>query len=331
MCKKDVNYYMVRTRDIIDDAVNIGWGKVDLSVQTDFINIENKFIEEYSKNDCPTSRGRKINQIKRFMNIKDGDIIIVPYYNCVRIAVAKYKFYDGGEFGNKLKVNFFKDKSNTIISVPRLELSEKFQRRLRVRGCTVADYNEFAEEIDKISSKDGYSYVSEIEEKFEEGIKQFKKSLLELIRKGDTHLSGGGIGLENLIKELLEIDGYYVSKTYKAEFKDSIADADIVVQKSDYIMGETQILIQVKHHDGITGVHALNQLLEIENGKEYVYNQRVLVTSAQVEEIVKTEAEKNNIRIIEGDELVDWIYDDLQHLSEITRIKLGISSVPQFI
>ncbi|MBQ7134517.1 MAG: restriction endonuclease [Ruminococcus sp.] len=328
---ENTKYYMVRTHDISDNYINIGWGKVNLvDHNSDFDKLKKQICDIYLNGFIATSAGRTLNQIKRFIDIKPYDIIVVPHGNSIRIATVKNKLYKNNEFGNIIEVEFYKDKNGNIKSVPRNELTEKLQRRLRVRGCTVANYQEFSEEIKKIASTEDYSFKNDIDTQIENKIEQFKHELLNRIQTGETHLQGGGIGLENLIKELLEIDGYGDVKIIPKNKYSGIADADIIAHKNDILIGDTYTLIQVKHHNGITDKHGLEQLISINNGEEYYYDYKVLITSGELADSTRKLAEENDIKYLQGIDLVNWIYDDLNKLSRDTKIKLGISVAPAY-
>lgn len=332
MNTKNINYYMVRTHDISDNYINVGWGKVNLTNYiTNFEAITEQICNIYLRNSSAISIGKTLNQIKRFIDIKKDDVIVVPYGNSIKIATVKNKLYKNTEFGNIIEVDFNKDKNGNIQSISRTDLTEKLQRRLRVRGCTIANYQEFAEEIIRVSSTDNYSYTSDVEVQIEKDIRQFKTNLLKRIREGETHLQGGGVGLEKLIQELLEIDGYDKVKIIAKNKYEGMADADIIAHKSDILIGDTFTLIQVKHHNGITDKHGIEQLIKINNGEEYYYDYKVLITSAELTDETKHYADENDIKVIQGNDLIDWIYDDLDKLSQTTRVKLGVSVVPKFI
>lgn len=328
------NYFMVRTKEIVkensnSDIINVGWGRVDLS-KAKFEEINNQIKEEYLLSKCAIQVGRELNQIKRFMNIRGGDIIITPFGSSIMIAVAKCKYHENNEFGNKLVVEFYKDKNGCNLNIPRNELSEKFQRRLRVRGTTVADYQEFASEINKIINSENYQFFTEISVAINSDTDKFKENLLYNIRNGNTHLQTGGIGLEKLVRELVEIDGYDARINAKTAFTGK-ADADITAEKTDYLFGDIKVLIQVKHHTGLSDDYGINQLKLIKESGLYDFDYLVFVTSAKISDENRNLAEKVDIKVIDGDELINWIYDDIDKLSDDTLYELGISTTPHLI
>ena len=87
---------------------------------------------------------KKLNEVKRFKLIKDGDYILVPYYNYVVIAEAtseeKYSDEDKSQdLSNQKIVRYRLVDDNERLMIPRNELSEGLKRRIRVRGSTVSN------------------------------------------------------------------------------------------------------------------------------------------------------------------------------------------------
>jgi restriction system protein len=89
----------------------------------------------------------------------------------------------------------------------------------------------------------------------------------------------------------------------------------------------------VKHHYGKTGSWGQKQLEEIRflDQEEYTDCHLALVTSGKVNPSDKERAKNNNITIIDGEELVDWIFDSLSRLSAETKTSLGISEIPHVL
>jgi restriction system protein len=323
-------YYLVRTeREFVNrERIAIGWSWIDF---TQYDNA-NEIIAKIGKH-----IGRSANQIKRFVGVKQGDIVIVPLYKSVAIGIATdTKLYSSEDErkdrSNQIAVEFFK-RDNKPIIIPRDIFSEKFQRRLRVQGMTVNSLDEFKDEIEKIisglNSGEIVSWNDRVIEETEKLANTFKANLLKNIQHGKINLQAGGVGLENLVKELLEIDGYTARVLGKRDFK-SFADADVVASKSDSIL-ETKLLIQVKHHRGIANNWGIQQLREIRNQDkgEYSEHHLVLVTSAFANDSFVNDAKDENIIVVDGNKLVDWIFDSLGELSDKTKTQLGICEVPQ--
>jgi len=76
-------------------------------------------------------------------------------------------------------------------------------------------------------------------EKEQTRLVEFKVALLNAIQKGKTRLEAGGIGLENLVVELLQLDGYTAKILPKQHFE-GFADADIEASRTD--------MIQIQRH-----------------------------------------------------------------------------------
>ena len=224
---------------------------------------------------------------------------------------------------------FFQIENGAWLTIPRDNLSEGLQRRLRVRGSTILDLEEFAKEIDRLFL--GESYTSTIVRKRHEQEYEFKGKLLSLIRDGTSGLRAGGIGLETLVAELLEVDGYITAMQSKSRFPE-FADADIEATRDDHIVSE-KLLVQVKHHWGETDSWGAKQLRHILETQPDLFSEYrlVLVTSAQpAKELIDFRAAKDII-LLDGERLADWITDSLHKLKSTTRHTLRISDVPKII
>jgi restriction system protein len=195
---------------------------------------------------------------------------------------------------------------------------------------SVVSLNEFKIEIDRIIStaKDSGAAPANLHieglNKAAENI--FKEMLLANIRQRKTYLESGGKGLEELILELVELEGYKGIIPAKNALK-GIADIDIEASRTD-MFSSTKLLIQVKHHNGTTGIHGIKQLEAMDDDEQVL---RWLITTAEVSDDLKERAEGNNIKIMDGNDLIDWIFESLPSLSPATRSKLGISDVPTLL
>lgn len=318
-------------------VIAVGWSEVDFSSfdknETQNLRKEvDKVYYEYRDIHPPTV-GKKLNEVQRFHNINEGDYIIIPYNNAIRLAIAKEeRIYDKeayeADLSNQIQVSYLMTNSD-FKTIPRNSLSEGLQRRLRVRGSIVSNLYEFKDEIEKIFQKENYSWTSDYEDRENLLINKVKEKLFQNIQNGITNLSTGGIGLEKLVKELFECEGYNANILAKNHFE-SYGDADIYAVKSDKFQ-ETKVLIQVKHHSGYTDSWGIEQLKLIQNDSTYVDYKFVLVTSALIGKEVKEDANSVDIVTMDGKELIDWIFDHIEDLSTETKIGLGLSTVPQIM
>lgn len=260
---------------------------------------------------------------------------MVPVSGAIAIAEVegeKSFSMDSVKYGNnRIKVSYQCDNSGNIF-IPRKQLTTRLQSRLRIR-MSIADLNDFSEEILKhvkaLKKGKMYTLKNEFQEKEDKNKKIFTTELRERIQKGEgISLKAGGHGLEELVKELLELQGY------KADIKatnqsSGIADIDIKATRENYVTGEVEILlVQVKHHKAITNEKGLKQL--VAHDDEQTYTRKVLITSAELSQKVEEQANTADIITIDGERLVNWIYDSIEQLSPSTRLALGISSIPTF-
>jgi len=328
-------YYLVRTiPELIEkDIVGLGW--VDFNFGE--IGEPEEAIRQIEEKD---GIGRYGNQIRRFFAIADGDVVVapLPYFVVIGKAVGGL-FYDSACFeddrANQRRVSFPRDAEGKLITIPRASFSEAFQRRLRVMGMAVNDLGEFADEIQAALSSLGngsnHSWANQIQTEIGKQQEKFKKKLLENIQSGKTNLQTGGTGLENLVCELLTIEGYKARVLSKQHFE-SFADADVQASRDDRCT-VVNLLVQVKHHHGYSDSYGIQQLEEIKKAHqgEYDDHQFVFVTSALMDENVSKEALDSGIKVIDGLQLADWISEHIGRLKKETKLALGISEVPAVI
>ena len=338
------NYYMVRAMASTEEdfkvflnnsVVAIGWSDVDFTKCIDSDDVRKKVNNKYylNKNKSPQKVSQNLNEVSRFKNIHSGDYIIIPYYSYVIIAIAENEeIYSDNDYcrdlSNQRKVAY-KYYNNQLLKIPRNELSEGLQRRLRVRGMTVNTLFEFKDEIDTIFSRKSYTYTSEMQIKEESERAILKAGLLSNIQSGKTNLQTGGIGLENLVCELMRCEGYDANVLAKSTFTGK-ADADIQALKDDAFMSK-KIFVQVKHHSGISGKEGIQQVIDVLKQDEYHDYDGYFVTSASIDEKTLKFASDNGIEVMDGDGLVELIINNIRNLSETTLRCLGISPYPHLI
>lgn len=334
------NYYMVRAMHSSENEIKefvekgvvaVGWSDLKF---TDYVNISelknaiwNSYYKDSSKRQQSISLS--LNQASMFKNIQKGDKIIVPCPYGVLLAEAddgeiysdsSYKF----DLANQHRVKFQLKNGKPKI-VARTELPENLQRRLRVRGRSVSNLIEFKNIIDKLFEED-YSFSEQVQSNENSEQDLFKAELLKRIQNGKTYLQTGGTGLEYLVKEIMECEGYKADVLDKKAFPE-FADADVKAEKIDRFSTQ-QFLIQVKHHYGVSNDWGITQLAKIREYHKYDEYDLMFITSASVNERTMQEAEKFGIDVFDGNALVELIYDNLNKLSEETKRRLGISLIP---
>ncbi len=340
------NYYMVRAMFSNDahfdeffkkEIVAVGWSSVNFS-SFKANELRNVIWENYYKDSSKRSQSISLalNQALMFKNIKENDRIVIPYRSGIVLALAKgEELYSQDacslDLANQHRVSYKRKGNDEPLVVQRNDLSEGLQRRLRVRGRSVLNLNEFDSEIERMfkdSLETGFSYEAEIRQKEKNEMESFKRNLLARIQNGSTHLQTGGIGLEQLVCELLKCEGYEATILSKRSFPNS-ADADIRAIKEDSF-GAQKLLVQVKHHHGYTGawgLYQLNAIKEMDDEKYEDYNY-VLLTSASVGDDVMKKSSEMGIDVYDGKTLVEIICSNIEKLSLETKRKLGISLVP---
>lgn len=236
------------------------------------------------------------------------------------------------DLSNQRRVLYLRGADGNELNVSREQLTEGLQRRLRVPGMAVADLYEFHEEIEKLFNEPTPGWSSRFQREVSQAERDFKEKLLQKIRSGQTNLKAGGVGLETVVKELLQLDGYEAEVLSKRTFP-GFADADIRAVRGDRC-AEVKLLVQVKHHAGQTDTWGAEQLTEIDKQMpkgEFSDYRLVLCTSGDAGKELQEMCEKQGIVLITGLDLVEWISQLLSRLKHDTRMKLGISNVPKFV
>lgn len=337
MCMEQQNTrcYLVKTLPELAEksVVGVGWSDHNFAELCDAETVIKEVDKDYGI-------GRWGNQIRRFFRINDGDVIVVPLQGSLMIGRSSGAIFFDADYkdrdrANQRNVDFPKDKNGKNVRIPREEFSERFQRRLRVRGMTINDLTEFKTELlaalESVEKGKYFTWENRISNEAYHLELEFKRKLFENICNGKTNLKAGGIGLENLVEELLELDGYEAKILSKRTFQ-GYADADIKASKVDKIVN-IDLLIQVKHHYGYSGEYGINQLLEIRKYVDSSYSnyQMVFITSALVTEELLKYAHKENVKVIDGRELVDWITEKIDELSIESKAILGICEAPRLV
>ena len=323
-------YILVRTpKTLIEQGkIGIGWSKVDFSQFT----TADDLIRELKSVHPKFSRVRK--QVKRFFNLKQGDVIVVPGYKSILLAIVSGEKtfdpdFDEGHGANQISVNYLKQANGKSLRIARSDLTEGLERRLRIRQ-TVADLKDFSNELDKfVAQKDSFSLENEYLQVFATEQEVFKDELIKRLRHGKTRLKAGGYGLEKLIKELLQLEGYTDVEILSKNNQAGVADVDIIAKSSSNPFAPT-LLIQAKHHRGESNAHAIKQLMAYDY-EDDSNAQRWMITTANINDETKKEAETQGVNVMLGDEFAEWLFEHLERLSDDTKVSLGVGMSPTFI
>lgn len=345
-------YFMVRTfqreREFAKQScVAIGWSDWNFAEYRDNVDSLLEQVEQhYKKHEISVTKlGRDRGQIRRFLSIRKGDVLIVPCYQAFMIGTSMGEFlYDQDsvriDLANHLKVDFLKDKKGTIIEFSRAGKNTALASKLRVPGFTVLpiENQELIAIIDSLSStQEDASHVSYVKTREEKDTEAFKKALSRVLPDYSAiSLKAGGRGFEELIADLFATDGYK-TRILSKQLGDGIADADILAVKKSGLSPKFDIafLIQAKHYSGVSSA-GLSQIIQfkknveiegfLEQDNSYTINSEniryVLISSAQFDESVKNAAEESGIILIDGEQLAEMLFDRIDDLGE-QRYKLG--------
>ena len=274
-------------------------------------------------------------QARKFREIKAGDRIIVPISGAFLLAEAIGEcIYDkeavSRNIANQQRVTYLKNDSGEVLRIPRHSVSGTLQRKLGLLP-TLIRADACAREIDALwENKDWNTLFNEAQEK---RIAENKKRLLKKIQEGNTKLRGGGAGLEHLVRELMEIEGYESVQLSKRTFPGNTADADVEGKRTNMLSGEEIVVVQVKHHRGYTGEWGVQQLKAIQASEDYKSEDThfVLLSSADGFTPDTQEMAEGAIKLIDGNQLVDWVISRANDLEPDTRRALGISNYPMLL
>ncbi|HRB80667.1 MAG TPA: restriction endonuclease [Nitrospira sp.] len=323
-----------------NSVVAVGWSSVDMSESTNIDKIVDAVDCAYyrGKPTVPQVVGRKLNEVRRFTGLSAGDQILVPYYSSVRLAVVENgQVYNSSpeldtdhlDLANQRQVRYLKI-GKDFVEIPRTNLSHGLQSRLRMRGTTIGSLTGFETEIGEIFNDPKTTWKSRFAMSDRKNAQEWQSNLLASIQNGRTNLKAGGRGLEELVRDMLTLEGYQ-AKTLSTRRFPGIADADVEAVRAD-LFAQTKLLVQVKHHYGQSDAWGAKQLDEIFNDPEaFVDYQPVLVTTADSSEQLTEYCESKQIRLITGRELVERIYDQLERLSSDWRETLGIGKTGQLL
>lgn len=252
----------------------------------------------------PYSLGQATGYMWRFIReMKVGDLAIVP------IPRAFYL----GEITSDLI--FLDDKVDEDTAIRRnvkwLNDRKPIQRdycgaglisRLKYQGTCVSA-TDLIEDIERAIESSKKKRKPSFKNQLNENLKQI---VGEFLVSKDAYLDDRK--LEKLVKDLMYALGATTSEIpAKTRYKNSIADVDIL---ANFVHLGLQIYVQVKKHKQESGEHAVNQIIEaikIDNPDSSKPIFGWVVTTGKFTEKAENLANKNGIRVINGDDLAEMI------------------------
>lgn len=347
-------YYMVRIRSDVDKFVGeskvaVGWSRVNFtSYSEDMDGLIKKIDDSYYEGEDVDSRarGRQLGQVKRLAGIENGDVIVVPAYKSFYLGYATgERIYDEDymedDLANQLIVDFKKDENGKPMVFAREGKNTALMSKLRARGFTILEINgqRMEEQIDNLlRAERDYSEGNRIAGIEAEKSKEFQIKLREALENyNQTSLSAGGMGFEELIKKLMESDGYETTILARNNGGSGVADADILAIKKSSISSEftSAHYIQAKHYrrgssKGINQIVAKKQQVleqgDMGNDTNITANPQniafYLISSGSFTKETREIAERHDIILIDGERLAEMLIDKFDDMPEILH-KLG--------
>ncbi|MFC3811636.1 restriction endonuclease [Lacihabitans lacunae] len=292
-----------------EDQIVIGWSKTKDILFDKTLNredfkqkIKESYYPQYEEN--PYSLGQATGYMWRFIReINIGDTVIIP------ISKA---FYIGKVESDNI---YLEDKINEDTSIRRkvkwLNDSKPILReycgsglisRLKYQG-TCVNASDLIDDIELAIISSKKRSVPTFKNQLNESLKH---KVTEFLVSKEAYLDDRKF--EELVKQLMLGLGASTSEIpAKTRYKGSIADVDIL---ANFVHLGIQIYVQVKKHKKNSDELAVNQIIEaikIDNPDNSKPIFGWVVTSGTFTETAQDLADKNGIRVINGDDLAEMI------------------------
>lgn len=320
----DRRYWLFRTLDnyhcLENDTVNYGWSDYDL--YEDFKDCE------YS--DLKDEFGYRAPEVRNCLEIKEGDIVIMPLKWNGGIAIAEVlsehiKHSDSEELYERDMSNYYEVKWITEF-YDRTDLPAEVQTTLKYRrsNLNIDYYSDYFEGI----IKNCINGINSDEENYGKLVAEQRLKDISLIYEiiSNRNAKMSDTDFEKFVLEFFET--VYNLKGSKNSSHYEVNDgADLFLFADNYSqLGLDKISwnVQVKQHWGETEANAIEQISKSDNSNPFVFN--VVVTSAKFSENAVLLAKENNVILIDGKSLSELIYDNFDKISIFYKRKLGLIS-----
>ncbi len=346
-------YYIVRTFSNVEYYVHkgvsaIGWSSIPFAYET-MESATEKIKDIYMEENCKAQLiGRKIGEIRRFMSIESGDVILVPTYKGFYMGVSTGKrIYDEKskerDLANQIEIEYIKNNNEPVLFKRDNKLTA-LSTKLGVRGFTILSIleNSIIREIETLrSAGQDIAYEEQVGTMENEKEREFVKKLsIALSDYNNTSFAAKGMGFEQLLVEMFRAYGYTTLQLNKRFGGSDVADADVLAVKES-LLGEefTQaLLIQAKHYTGSSN-GGIDQILGMkekytreaeEKGmirvENYTFSSNqisyLLISSGDFPQELKDKSYDEGIICINGERLAEMLYQVIDDMPT-TRKKLG--------
>ncbi len=304
--------------------------------------------------------GRSKGVIRRFLSIAEGDVVIVPCYKGFYIgrATGEYRhlqeYVDPDDRANVMVVDFEKDGDEPRY-FSREGINTALSTKIGSRHLLLEIYDEKLQNEVEVLIKEGQSgsITNRIHNLENVELDRLKNKISEILKDySKTWLDAHGVGFEELIAKLFEIEGYETHILPKNAGGSERADADILAIRRSKLSPKLNevIYIQAKHHSGTTGIWGYKQIEDFkhlieENAKEndgvpsingnngkvdidVDHIKYVLISSAKITQEAYEEnerrKEKEEIILIDGEDLSGMIVGHIEELDSMILSNLGL-------
>ena len=338
------------TKYVKNGYAAIGWSncEFDFNKPEDTLNM----VElEY-----PSLSGQSRGYIKRFLSIKEGDIVIVPCYKGFYMgkATGEYRYlkdWISDDRANAVVVDFEKNGDGEPHVYPREGINTALSTKIGSRHLLLEIYDDYLKlEVESILKQ-------EKNESIENRIRNIENKELDLLRRKirdalknyqQLYFASKGKGFEEFISVLFRLEGYETHILSKTVGGSDAADADVIaIRKSTLSPKLHEVLyIQAKHHMGVTGTWGYEQIKSFKSKKQkeadgnegiiIVYDEQgnpidieisqikyVLISSAEFDSNAYSDTDKDVI-LIDGEDLSGMIIGHIDELDSSELSKLGL-------
>ncbi|ERJ00784.1 MULTISPECIES: restriction endonuclease [Eubacteriales] len=349
-------YYLVRIREnahqyVENGIVAVGWSQVDFSQCLEKGLSPAQKVEEmcYHTGASPQLVGRKKAEVTRFCKIKSGDLVVVPCKGGFYIGESTGHYLYSSEavvrdLANQLQVRFRCGSDGKPLRFVRAGKNMALTTKLRTRGFSILEFDDerVVQGIEELweSGLDRAESDRVVERQEEEDQAFIQRMASVLQNYSATSLPAGGQGMEEMVANLLRVNGFIV-KILSKRCGEGKADADILAVKPMGTSSELSFayFIQVKHYVGETGLGGLEQIRkfrdQIQNGYLFSYEKEGsalqvmllpdnirygVLTSGTFADRTVEEAEKDGLFLIDGIQLAEMLCEKIDDLPEYQHL-----------
>jgi len=259
----------------------------------------------------------------KFTYINEGDIVIMPISNGIAIGkvISKPIYRVDLPWKDTLNVEWLTK------FYPRKNLPSSLQGSLKYRG-TFLNLKNYTNEISAIINTGFKDYGA----KYAEMQRDMENADVKTIEKhisSRNNLNFSDREFEQFILHLFELNYYGLTgqqgltgklNNQKQEAKDG-KDLTMSIDYDDFDIN-IKFNIQVKHHEGNSNIHGINQISKSDDSDPFTKN--IVVSTAYFSDDLQKKAKERNIILIGPEQLANIINDNFDRIIPIYQAKLNL-------